>query len=167
VPPLAPLGERGSDDAKHQREPDQQSEEQPRLPHAPEIEILPALMSPVEGRDIGKPSVDAQVLARERANDDDEERGEEHVHAEPLSLWLGAADERTDEETGSEPRGGDPEEPELQRPRPREAVRQPTGQGNAVEAIAFDAVVCDDGPGHDLNQEERDDDDEILHGGAL
>src|SRR5262249_19626754 len=118
-------------------------------------------------RDIGKPSVDAQVLARERANDDDEESGEEHVHAQPLSLWLGAADERTDEEPGGEPRGGDPEEPELQVPRPHEAVWQPTGQGNAVEAIAFDAVVRDDRAGDDLRQEQRRYDDEIFQGRTL
>src|SRR5262249_14083481 len=113
--------------AEHEREPDEQSEEQRALPHAPEIEILPALMSPVEGRGIGKPSVDAQVLARERAHDDQDERAEQHVDAQPLSLWLGAAAERTDEETGGEPRGRDPEEPELQVPRPHEAVRQPAG----------------------------------------
>jgi hypothetical protein len=77
------------------------------------------------------------------------------------------ADQGSDEEPGRQPRRGDPEEPELYVPRPHQAVRQQSGQRDAVEAIPFYAVVRDDAPGHDLHQEERGHHDKVLHGGAL
>src|SRR5262249_1418717 len=63
--------------------------------------------------------------------------------------------------------GGDPEEPELHVPRPRQAVWQPSGQRDTVEAVSFNTVVRDNPPGQDLQQEKRGHHDEVLHGGTL
>src|SRR5262249_61514883 len=126
VAPVAPLGQGGPDDAQHEDQPDQQAEEQPGLPDPTEVQVLPALMSPVEGGSVGQPAVDAQVLADQRADDDRDQPGEEQVPPEPLSAGLDAADQGADEESGGQPRGRDPEEAELEVPRARQAVWQPS-----------------------------------------
>jgi hypothetical protein len=56
--------------------------------------------SSVEGRGIGKPTMDAQVLAGQRPDDDRDQSTEEDIHAQPLSFRLDAADQGSDEEPG-------------------------------------------------------------------
>ena len=102
-----------------------------------------------------------------RASDDDEQRAEQHVHAEALDTSARAADQRTDEEARGQPRGGDPEDAELHVPGARDAVGQNLRELDAVEAVAFDAVVRGDDAHQDLHQDQRGDDPEVLQRGAL
>jgi len=55
----------GPDDAEHEDEPNKESKEQTALPDSPEVKVLPTLMAPVEGSDVGKLAMDAQVLANQ------------------------------------------------------------------------------------------------------
>src|SRR5262249_56587550 len=98
--PLAFLGQSGPEGPEHEDEPDQEPEKKTGLPDATEVEVLPALMAPVEGRGIGKPTVDAQILPDQRADDDRDQRDEENVHAQALPFWLDAADQGRNEEPG-------------------------------------------------------------------
>ena len=66
----------------------------------------------------------AHPLAGHRADDDEQERPEQHVHAQALPLRLDAAHRRTDEQAGRQPRRGDPEDAQLHVPRARDRVRQ-------------------------------------------
>ena len=113
------------DGAQHQPEPEEEAHEESRLPDAPEVEILVALMPQVERDRVAQLVVDAEVLAHERSPDHQHQRHEQQVDAEPLPRGLLAADERRDEEPRRQPRGGDPEEAELKMPRARHAVGEP------------------------------------------
>src|SRR5262249_11361747 len=68
--PFTPFGESWPNDPEHQDEPEEESEEQTTLPDAPQVQVLPALMAPVEGRSIGQPAMDTQGLTGQRADDD-------------------------------------------------------------------------------------------------
>jgi hypothetical protein len=48
-----------------------------------------------------------------RAGNDDQQRVEQHIHAELLELWLDTGDGRRDVQAGGQPGGGDPEHGEL------------------------------------------------------
>ena len=55
---------------------------------------------------------------------------------------------------GRQPSRGDPEEPDLHVPRARDAVGQPLRKRNAVEAVAFDAIVGRDDAEQHLHQDQ-------------
>ena len=113
------------DGAQHQPEPEKEPHEESRLPDAAEIEILVALMAQVERDRVAQLVVDAEVLTCERPADHEHQRHEQQVDAEPLPAGLFPADERRDEESRRHPRGGDPEQAELEMPRARHAVGKP------------------------------------------
>src|SRR5947199_201137 len=69
---------------------------------------------------------------------------EENVDAQPLMLWLVAADQGSHEESGGEPRGRDPEDAELYVPGSGDGVRQILRDIDAIEAVTFDAEVRGD-----------------------
>src|SRR5262249_56563073 len=95
--PLAFLGQSGPEGPEHEDEPDQEPEKKTGLPDPTKVEVLPALMAPVEGCGIGQPAVYAQVFPDQRADDDRYQRDEEDVHAQALPFWLDAADQGRDE----------------------------------------------------------------------
>jgi len=113
------------DGAQHQPEPEEEAHEESRLPDAPEVEILVALMPQVERDRVAQLVVDAEVLARKRSPDHEHQCHEQQVDAQPLPRGVLAADERRDEEPRRQPRCGDPEEAELEMPRARHAVGEP------------------------------------------
>jgi hypothetical protein len=57
--PFAAGGQDGPNDPQHRNEPDEESEKQTTLPDSPQVKVLPALMHPIEGRDVGKRTMDA------------------------------------------------------------------------------------------------------------
>ena len=103
--------------ANHQEEPDQQSNEQQNLPAAAQIDILVALMSPKERVGVGELVLDAHPFAGQRSHDNEEQGAEQHMDAKCLELRFLSADQRSDEETGGQPGGGDPEDAESARAR--------------------------------------------------
>ena len=119
----------------------------------PEVDVLVAAVAEVEPQRAARQHLlDAQPLARHRAEHHDEQRAEQHVHAEPLVPRLDAADRRTDVEAGRQPGGGNPEDAELQVPGARDGVGQDPVERDAVEPDALDAVVRGDDAEHDLQQ---------------
>ena len=67
------------------------------------------------------------------------------MDAEGLESGLFAADEGADEESGGEPGGGDPEDADLHVPGAADAIGQDVADLEAVETVAFDAVMGGDG----------------------
>ena len=71
-----------------------------------------------------------------------------------LELRFLAADQRADEQAGGQPGGGDPEDADLHVPGAGDAVGQNVRDLDAVEAVAFDAVVRRDHAQQDLHQDQ-------------
>ena len=67
--------------APHQQQPEEQADEQQDLPDAAEVDVLVALW-PNQNQQVAELLLDAQPLAGQRADDDDEQRAEQHVDAE-------------------------------------------------------------------------------------
>src|SRR5262245_45115415 len=85
--------------------------------------------------------LDAEPLPRQRTDDDDKQGDKKQVHTMPLAFWLCATDEWPDEQAGGQPRRRYPQHAELQVPGTSDAVGQPPGQRDAVEAVALDTVM--------------------------
>jgi hypothetical protein len=75
------------------------------------------LMAPQKGIGVGEFVLDAHPFAGERARHHQQQSPEQNVDAERLELGFLAADQRSDEQTCSEPGGGDPEDADLYVPR--------------------------------------------------
>ena len=103
-----------------------------------------------------------QPLAGQRAEHDDDQRAEQHMHAQALVLGLATAHGRSQEKPGREERRRDPEHGQLQVPRATNGIGNPLRDGNAEERLTFDGVVRGQRAGQDLQHEEPDD-----HGGVL
>ena len=159
--------ERRARGADHQEQPDEQSNEQQNLPAAAQIDILVPLVPPEEGVGIGEFVLDAHPFAGERADHNEQQGAEQDVDAERLELGLFAADERSDEETGGEPGSGNPEDADLHVPGAADAVGQDVRDLQAVEAVAFDAIVGRHHTHEDLDQDQGRDHPEVFQGGAL
>ena len=82
----------------------------------PEVDVLIALVAEPEVRRVAELLLDAEPLARHRADDDDQQADEQEVDAQPLELRLVARDGRGHEQPGGQPGGGDPEDAELRVP---------------------------------------------------
>ena len=166
VPVGARLLERRRDRAHHEAEPQKETDKQKPLPETSEIDVFEALVTEPEIR------IQAEALTRripragERADDDDHQTHEQQVHAEALKLRFVARHGRPDEEARREPRGRDPEDAELRVPRARDRIRNPLGERDAVEHFAFHAVVRGDGAEHDLHDDQRGHDPEIVQRGT-
>src|SRR5215831_340895 len=84
------------------------------------------------------------------------------MHPEGLELRFLPTDQRTDEQAGGEPRGRDPKDPDLNVPRTGDAIRQDVRDLDAIEAIAFHAVVGCHHAQENLNQDQSGDHPEVL-----
>src|SRR5690606_37132705 len=121
--------ERGPERADHQEEPEEESDEQRDLPGPSEVDVLVAAVpEPEPGGAVTEVLEDAEPLSDERADDDDEERSEEHVDAEALPFRLATADRRSDVESGREPGRRNPKNSELHVPGPRDGVGEDRGE---------------------------------------
>jgi len=78
--------------AQHQHEPQHEPDEEGDLPGAAEVEILVALMTKPEAGAEAEVALHGQPLAGQRAEHDDDQRTEQHVHAQALILGLASAD---------------------------------------------------------------------------
>jgi hypothetical protein len=158
--------ERRPQSASDEHEPQEQSDEQEDLPEAADVDVFPALVA--EPEVVGEPELlhDREPLARERADDDDDQADPQHVDAQTLEPRLVPRDRRTDVKARAEPGGRDPEHGELRVPAARQAVRQHVGEREAVRGLAFDLVMRGRRPEQDLDEEERHDEPEVLRGRA-
>ena len=131
--PVGRPAHRGAEGAEHEDDPEEQTDREQQLPEASEVEILRALVAEPEP-EIAEPIVDAEALADEATADDDGKRAEQRERAETLHRWFLTADEWCEEETTRDPRGGDPENGELEMPGAKQVVRQPAREIETVEA---------------------------------
>jgi hypothetical protein len=96
-------------------------------------------MAPHKSIRIGELVLHAHPLAGERSHHNQEQCAEQNVHAESLELRFLAADERSNEEPGGQPGGGDPEDSDLDMPGSRDAIRQDVRDLHPVESVTFHA----------------------------
>src|SRR5215204_3515247 len=164
--PFVLPSERRRERAPHQKEPEDEADEEQYLPEAAEVNILVPLRAEPEPV-LTQKLLDAQPLAAEAPDDDEQHRREERVHAELLILRLVARDGRRDEEPRRQPRGRNPEEADLRVPRSHDRIRQILRQRNSVETVTFDAVMRGHDAEADLHDDERGDDEEEFEGRAL
>ena len=148
--------------SNHQEQPEQQADEQGDLPGSPQVDVLVALMAEVERNRIGHLVVNAQPFAGQRTDHDEQQRQKQDIDAQALSLRFLLADQRADEQPGRQPGRGDPEQAQLNVPRPSHAVRQPLGERKAVEAVSLDAVVRRDDAQQHLHENQSGDDPEVF-----
>src|SRR5678815_2330713 len=125
-----------------QREPEEQPGQQRDLPETSEVDVLIAAVTEVEPRRSGSEQLlDAEPLSRQRPDDDQQKRAEEHVDPESLPARFDAAHGRANVETGGQPGGGNPEDADLNVPCSCNRVGKPLRERDAVEAVALDAIV--------------------------
>ena len=113
--------------AAHKEEPDEQADEQEDLPEPSEVDVFIALMAEPEVGDEPELLLDAEPFAGQRADDDDEQASEQEIDAKALAFRFIARNGRRDEQSGGEPRRGDPEDAELRVPRASDGVGEPFG----------------------------------------
>ena len=163
VPIGAAPSDRRHEAAHHQGQPDQQTGEDHDLPRTAHVEELVALVpEPVHQIGVGHASAERQPFAGQGADHRDHQSDPQRVHAQPLQRRLEACDERGEIEACAQPRGGDPENRELNVPGSSQGVGRDVGQGNAVEVVPFHRVVCGDRAEHDLDPEQQRDDPDVL-----
>ena len=73
-----------------------------------------------------------------------------------------AADGGGDIQSGRQPRGGDPEDPELDVPGAGHDVGEPLAERDAVERVPLHSVVGGDDAHDDLNEDQSGDDEEVF-----
>ena len=83
-------------------QPKHESDKEQNLPEATKIDVFVTLAAEPEPQ-VAKPLLDAQPLAGQRTANNENQRGEEYVHAEPLILRFVAADSRTNIKTCRQP----------------------------------------------------------------
>ena len=141
---VAPAHDRRPQRAADQGQPQQQADEQEDLPEAADVDVFPALVAEPEVVLQAQLLHHREPLAGERADHDDQQAGEQEVHAQALELRLMPGDRRRDVQAGAQPRGGDPQHRELRVPGARQRIGQDVGQREAVGLLAFDLVVRGD-----------------------
>ena len=109
---IARLAERRPNRPHHQAQPEEKAAEQRDLPEPAEVDVFVAAMTQIEPRGAGAEHLlHAQPLTCHRTDDDEQERGEQDVHAQALPLRLDPAHRRTDEEASGQPGRRDSENP--------------------------------------------------------
>ncbi len=135
----------GPERARHQKQPDKQTDEQEPLPEPAEIDVFETLMAePMVHRET-EFLLDAENLSGHRAADDDQQADEKKIHAEPLELRLVSRHGGRDEQTGGKPRGCDPENSKLRVPGASDGIGEPFAQRNSIKTIPFNSVMRSDG----------------------
>ena len=136
------------------------------LPQPAEVDVFVTLAAEPEPQ-VAKLLLDAEPFAGQRTAHHKHQRAEQHIDAQALVLRFMPADCRADVQAGRQPRGGDPEDGDLQVPGARDGVGQVFVEREAVEALAFHAVVRGDGAHQDLHAPEDHDHEEVLDGRTL
>ncbi len=164
---FAGFSQRRQQHADHQEQPQQQADHQSDLPDSAQVDVLVPLMSEVERHRVGQLVLNAQPFAGQRADDDQQQRPEQHVDAESLAFRFVIADQWADEQPGRQPRRGDPEQPHLNVPGASDAVRQPVGKREAVESVSFDTIMRRHHSQQHLHENQRRHDPEVFDRGPL
>ena len=83
---LSLLSQRRSQNANHQKQPQQQADEQGDLPGPAQVDVFVALMTEIERQRVRHLVLNAQPFAGQRADHHDQQRQEQDIHPQALPL---------------------------------------------------------------------------------
>src|ERR1700730_18543972 len=147
--------------AEDEDAPDRQPSEKPDLPRPAKLDIREPLIAEPEPTSADV-SHDAEIVADERGDDDEQCDPEEHVDEEALPLRLLAADRRSEKQGRADPRQTDPDDRRLNVDIPKEVERQEAIDLDAVKARPVRVVVGHDRTNEDLQKQHPGDDEEVF-----
>ena len=147
--------------AEHQQAPDHQAGEEADLPGAAELDVGQALIAEPEPA-FADVAHDAEIIAGERADDDEQRHPEQQIDEEALSLRLAAADRRRQEQGRADPGEADPDDRRLDVDVAQEVERQEAIDLDAVKARPIRVVVGHDRADENLQQEDCRDHEKIF-----
>ena len=121
---LAPSRRARPQRAHHQQAPEGKPDEEADLPEATELDIGEALVSEPEPIPIDDPH-DTEIVADQRARDDEQRDPEQHIDQPVLALgFLAAGNGRGEEQRGADPGETDPNDRRLDMHVAQEVERQ-------------------------------------------
>ncbi len=146
-----PVGPEGAEDHVA---PEGEADGEADLPGPAELEIGEPLIADPEPGAVDHPH-DPEIVAEQRAADDEDGDGEEEVDQSRLALRLTPGDERSEEEGGGDPGKPDPDDRRLEVDRAERVEGEDVVEDEAVEIAALGIVVGHDAARADLHEEHQ------------